>query len=127
MMSFVGTFVCVHKEESWTHRNKHFKSECSEQSAAGERSPGAVILGCQLAMFIHPRMRCSMQCRAWVGTNWAQEASSGFAVEAPKAANSIKAKEKFGGRDRDRTGDPLLAKQMLSQLSYTPILVTTLF
>jgi hypothetical protein len=27
----------------------------------------------------------------------------------------------FGGRDRDRTGDPLLAKQVLSQLSYTPI------
>ena len=26
-----------------------------------------------------------------------------------------------GGRDRDRTGDPLLAKQVLSQLSYTPI------
>jgi hypothetical protein len=25
-----------------------------------------------------------------------------------------------GGRGRDRTGDPLLAKQMLSQLSYTP-------
>jgi hypothetical protein len=30
------------------------------------------------------------------------------------------AKRKFGGRDRDRTGDPLLAKQVLSQLSYTP-------
>jgi hypothetical protein len=27
---------------------------------------------------------------------------------------------KSGGRDRDRTGDPLLAKQVLSQLSYTP-------
>jgi hypothetical protein len=26
-----------------------------------------------------------------------------------------------GGRGRDRTGDPLLAKQVLSQLSYTPI------
>jgi hypothetical protein len=25
-----------------------------------------------------------------------------------------------GGRDRDRTGDPLLAKQVLSQLSYSP-------
>ena len=25
-----------------------------------------------------------------------------------------------GGADRDRTGDPLLAKQVLSQLSYTP-------
>jgi hypothetical protein len=28
--------------------------------------------------------------------------------------------QRFGGRDRDRTGDPLLAKQVLSQLSYTP-------
>ena len=26
-----------------------------------------------------------------------------------------------GGRGRDRTGDPLLAKQVLSQLSYTPL------
>jgi hypothetical protein len=32
----------------------------------------------------------------------------------------MKAKEKIGGRGRDRTGDPLLAKQVLSQLSYTP-------
>ena len=29
----------------------------------------------------------------------------------------------FGGADRDRTGDPLLAKQVLSQLSYSPIAV----
>jgi hypothetical protein len=27
----------------------------------------------------------------------------------------------FGGRERVRTADPLLAKQVLSQLSYTPI------
>jgi hypothetical protein len=27
----------------------------------------------------------------------------------------------FGGADRDRTGDPLLAKQVLSQLSYSPL------
>ena len=27
---------------------------------------------------------------------------------------------KIGGADRDRTGDPLLAKQVLSQLSYSP-------
>ena len=26
----------------------------------------------------------------------------------------------FGGGERDRTDDPLLAKQVLSQLSYTP-------
>ena len=28
---------------------------------------------------------------------------------------------KFGGGKEDRTPDPLLAKQVLSQLSYTPI------
>ena len=28
--------------------------------------------------------------------------------------------ERVGGADRDRTGDPLLAKQVLSQLSYSP-------
>ncbi len=28
----------------------------------------------------------------------------------------------FGGGERDRTDDPLLAKQVLSQLSYTPAL-----
>jgi hypothetical protein len=31
--------------------------------------------------------------------------------------------ERFGGADRDRTGDPLLAKQVLSQLSYSPLTV----
>jgi hypothetical protein len=29
-------------------------------------------------------------------------------------------RKKVGGRGRDRTGGPLLAKQVLSQLSYTP-------
>jgi hypothetical protein len=52
--------------------------------------------------------------------NWAQRESEGFWRSSSQAANSMKTKEKFGGRDRDRTGDPLLAKQVLSQLSYTP-------
>ena len=32
----------------------------------------------------------------------------------------------FGGDERDRTADPLLARQVLSQLSYTPISVKCL-
>ena len=32
----------------------------------------------------------------------------------------------IGGPGRDRTGDPLLAKQVLSQLSYTPTVEVTL-
>ena len=31
----------------------------------------------------------------------------------------------IGGRGRARTGDPLLAKQVLSQLSYTPTFLQT--
>jgi hypothetical protein len=33
--------------------------------------------------------------------------------------------KKLGGGERDRTDDPLLAKQVLSQLSYTPRCFTT--
>jgi hypothetical protein len=33
---------------------------------------------------------------------------------------------KFGGRDRDRTCDLMLAKHALSQLSYTPTTTTTI-
>ena len=29
--------------------------------------------------------------------------------------------KRIGGAERDRTADPLLAKQVLSQLSYSPI------
>jgi hypothetical protein len=32
----------------------------------------------------------------------------------------------YGGRERVRTADPLLAKQVLSQLSYTPTVATNL-
>ena len=39
---------------------------------------------------------------------------------------AIRCEGKIGGRDRDRTGDPLLAKQVLSQLSYTPTVEVTL-
>ena len=31
--------------------------------------------------------------------------------------------KKIGGDERDRTDDPLLAKQVLSQLSYTPVVL----
>jgi hypothetical protein len=33
--------------------------------------------------------------------------------------------EKYGGAERDRTVDPLLAKQVLSQLSYSPLCIST--
>ena len=36
-------------------------------------------------------------------------------------SNQLSYKPTFGGDKRDRTADPLLAKQVLSQLSYTPM------
>jgi hypothetical protein len=41
-------------------------------------------------------------------------------VERDEFDKSFAISGEVGGRGRDRTGDPLLAKQMLSQLSYTP-------
>jgi hypothetical protein len=46
----------------------------------------------------------------------------GVAADAQLKAVSI---ENTGGADRDRTGDPLVANQVLSQLSYSPMLVTS--
>ncbi len=47
----------------------------------------------------------------------------GYLAVVPKEARAAierLAEKGIGGRDRARTGDPLLAKQVLSQLSYTP-------
>ena len=38
-------------------------------------------------------------------------------------SNHLSYAPNFGGDEEDRTPDPLLAKQVLSQLSYTPIRV----
>ena len=37
-----------------------------------------------------------------------------------------RSRQEFGGGERDRTDDPLLAKQVLSQLSYTPYMLVGL-
>ncbi|SRR6266436_6409102 len=47
-----------------------------------------------------------------------------WGIDESGKCNAIR--EKDGGRGRDRTGDPLLAKQVLSQLSYTPTVGLTL-
>ena len=39
----------------------------------------------------------------------------------PDLKRSAEIPQKHGGAERDRTADPLLAKQVLSQLSYSPI------
>jgi hypothetical protein len=41
-----------------------------------------------------------------------------FLIQLSKSEN----KQKFYGPERDRTADPLLAKQVLSQLSYRPVI-----
>ena len=44
-----------------------------------------------------------------------------FQIEALiKEGAELEAVNEVGGADRDRTADPLLAKQVLSQLSYSP-------
>ena len=44
----------------------------------------------------------------------------GLAALPAAATSSAPAAPRLGGAERDRTADPLLAKQVLSQLSYSP-------
>jgi hypothetical protein len=57
--------------------------------------------------------------------NWAQCRNSSIVHKSATAGNPLTDKQKVGGRDRVRTCDPLLAKQVLSQLSYTPTVRVT--
>ena len=41
----------------------------------------------------------------------------------PRDKDFFKPLTRAGGDNRDRTDDPLLAKQVLSQLSYTPVVI----
>ena len=44
-----------------------------------------------------------------------------YAESFPETKALFKPLPRAGGDNRDRTDDPLLAKQVLSQLSYTPV------
>lgn len=44
------------------------------------------------------------------------------ACEANASTVQVSTPNRIGGAERDRTADPLLAKQVLSQLSYSPII-----
>ena len=49
-----------------------------------------------------------------------RKADANFIFSKDKANNPPVQHQMNGGAERDRTADPLLAKQVLSQLSYTP-------
>ncbi len=60
---------------------------------------------------------------------YAEQASShsadaNFYFSKDKAITLSPQHQNLGGAERDRTADPLLAKQVLSQLSYSPIQVS---
>ena len=48
--------------------------------------------------------------------------SACFQIGVTIDGNDLETANENGGAERDRTADPLLAKQVLSQLSYSPIL-----
>ena len=76
-----------------------------------------------------------IECHSWMTLNIEQKffcASLTYpgeqSVSAYAARTDARAKllatepYEYGGAERDRTADPLLAKQVLSQLSYSPTL-----
>ena len=65
-----------------------------------------------------------MRWSAWVGTKLGTLLKAPIERTANTDSQHIEIREEVGGRDRVRTCDPLLAKQVLSQLSYTPTAAT---
>ena len=61
--------------------------------------------------------RSAAQARQTIGD--ARLALQGIHTRYRAGRDSVRTKN--GGAERDRTADPLLAKQVLSQLSYSPI------
>jgi hypothetical protein len=77
--------------------------------------------------YVHPSEDAVLTAMARLGGHKFGHSGNGAdSAQLVRPAKAMKVKEKIGGRDRDRTGDPLLAKQVLSQLSYTPTVGVTL-
>ncbi len=53
--------------------------------------------------------------------NWIQTRTVSWSAPLVGYDGEQETANEIGGADRDRTGDPLLAKQVLSQLSYSPV------
>jgi hypothetical protein len=66
------------------------------------------------ARYVHPSEDAVFNAMSRPGGHETGHNQLQTAAKCAKAASSIKAKEKFGGRGRDRTGDPLLAKRKLA-------------
>jgi hypothetical protein len=76
----------------------------------------------------HPTFPHSQESPPWGGVNLpiSLEGLDGLFPDRHhlKDGSDQEAVNESGGAERDRTADPLLAKQVLSQLSYSPIMGT---
>ena len=70
--------------------------------------------------YVHPSEDAVLTAMARLGGHKIGHTDNQSSANAAEPEHLTHGNEKFGGRDRARTGDPLLAKQVLSQLSYSP-------
>ena len=71
-----------------------------------------------LNTFVFPRFICFLFIQFSMYT---EQNPNGFSYRSLTIVKLSPDFSGFGGDERDRTDDPLLAKQVLSQLSYTPL------
>ena len=88
------------------------------RSAVPRRTLRRVSASLYLPIFNCQRNACGREDQRWAQSRIVRTAclpdGHGFEVAAAEDGGKV------GGADRDRTDDPLLAKQVLSQLSYSP-------
>ena len=91
-----------------------------QAQSSGQRNGTAAAECVNDGSIVHssPSVTCLCTVRAQCARKTEKRGRCGF-------SKCFAIREEVGGRGRDRTGDPLLAKQVLSQLSYTPTAGTT--
>jgi len=98
----------------------HAITELAEGQASDQtiRSIAGHVSLRMLEHYSHVRLDAKRKALGALSSGVSGVVTSQSTSQNPSASPQVT--DKNGGRDRDRTGDPLLAKQVLSQLSYTP-------
>ena len=104
------------------HRRRHFAPRQLVAHEPSRRSPATVTQLASLRLSISSIAAATGCCDRSPGSSPRHGSSDRLLAQALSTRRTPIAPQQRadGGGDRDRTDDPLLAKQVLSQLSYTP-------
>ena len=119
-----GVFFLGAGDRTWTHMNVHSLEPESSASANSATSAYGADDGAR-TRYLHLG-KVALYQMSYIRKIWRPGSGSNRRPPAWQAGvlNQLNYRATFGGNNRVRTCDPLLVRQVLSQLSYAPLRVT---